>query len=54
MLNTLMAIVFLLEELQMNRILFYRRSHAKQSILSPNRNVEELKQRVGEKEFDDG
>ena len=54
MLNTLMAIVFLLEELQMNRILFYRRSHAKQSILSPNRNVEGLKQRVGEKEFDDG
>ncbi|KNB43907.1 hypothetical protein JH06_2493 [Blastocystis sp. subtype 4] len=48
MLNTLMAIVFLLEELQMNRILFYRRSHAKQSILSPNRNVEGLKQRVND------
>ena len=53
-LNMLMAIDFLLEELQLNRILFYRRSHAKQSILSPNRNIEGLKQRVREDEMDHG
>lgn len=45
-LNLLLAISFILDELQMDRVLFYRRSHAKQSILSPNRNVEGLRQRV--------
>ena len=45
-LNMLLAISFILDELQMDRVLFYRRSHAKQSILSPNRNVEGLRQRV--------
>ncbi|KAK8804576.1 hypothetical protein WA588_004786 [Blastocystis sp. NMH] len=47
-LNLLLAISFILDELQMDRVLFYRRSHAKQSILSPNRNVEGLRQRVCE------
>ena len=45
-LNMLLVISFILDELQMDRVLFYRRSHAKQSILSPNRNVGGLRQRV--------
>ena len=44
--NMLMAITFIMDELQMDRMLFYRRSHAKQSILSPNRNIPALQLRV--------
>ena len=42
----LTAISFIMDELQMDRMLFYRRSHAKQSILSPNRNIPALQLRV--------
>ncbi|CBK21409.2 uncharacterized protein [Blastocystis hominis] len=44
--NWLLAINFLIDELQMNRVLYYRRCHAKHSLISPNKNISVLNEKV--------